>query len=310
MSRTQEKRDVDVGQEGITIKQAIETIEKKRDSTVISYVSFDNPITLDDCLALDDNLRSVLPVGYNKIHRLDLFLHSPGGFLNAAYKYVRICRQYANEFHVMVPVHAKSAATAICLGADSIVMTAVAELGPLDPIIAHPYKKEIRVPARVIQDYFNFFKRISKTTDEPIVDDDTKRILASQLDPYLIGNYESELQSSKQIARLLLEQYSMKGKSDEEISKAVERLTTYYASHSFVIDRQLAADLGIKVVKPESRYDLDKDLRVLYRIYTAFMQENRVIKLQGTRDINRNVLATAPPSTESRTLSVGSGWSH
>lgn len=299
----------EVEQRGITIKEAVENIESKRFSTLISYISFQEPITMDDCLILDDNIRSVAPE-HGKIHRLDLFLHSPGGFLNAAYKYVRICRQYANEFNVIIPVQAKSAATAICLGADNIVMTSVAELGPLDPVVQHPYKSEIRVPARVIQDYFNFLKRISSTTEQPVIDIDTKKVLAAQLDPYLIGNFESELESSKQIARLLLKEYSMKAKKEEEIEKVVEQLTTYYASHAFVIDRQMVEDLGLKVVRPESTTDLDKDLRVLYMIYRAFMQENRIVKLQGTRDINRNVTLTAPPPTESKTSpTTHSGWS-
>ncbi len=45
-------------QRGITIKEAIENVEKKRSSTLISYISFQEPITIDDCLMLDDNIRS------------------------------------------------------------------------------------------------------------------------------------------------------------------------------------------------------------------------------------------------------------
>jgi membrane-bound ClpP family serine protease len=62
---------------------------------------------------------------------------------------------------IVVPLAAKSAATVICLGAKEIVMTSFAELGPIDPIMQHPYKPEVKVPARAIKDIFEFLNRVS-----------------------------------------------------------------------------------------------------------------------------------------------------
>src|SRR3972149_4773425 len=122
---------------GITIKDAIVQVEKIRKSTVISYMASQNALVgPEDAGLLVDTIEMILPEA-RKFDRLDLFLHSPGGFLDSAYKIIRICKEYSNEFNIIVPLAAKSAATVICLGANEIVMTVFAELGPIDPIIQH-----------------------------------------------------------------------------------------------------------------------------------------------------------------------------
>lgn len=269
-----------------TIKDAIIAIENIRKSTLISYISAQGQIiTPDDCMPLVENLESLKPKE-SKIKKLDLFLHSPGGLLDAAFKYVRICQEYSDEFNVIVPLFAKSAATAICLGAKEIVMTPVSELGPLDPIIQHPYKPNVRVPARAIEDYFSFLKRISSGTEQTI-DSETKKYLNQNLDPYLIGSYESALRASEQIAEMLLNENALKGKPDVKIKETVDKLTKGLYSHSFVIDRKMATELGLNVVKAEG--ELLKAINQLFGIYAGFMQQSNIIKLQGTREINRHI---------------------
>src|SRR3990167_7117683 len=182
----------------ITIKDAVEELEKARESTVISYISDSRAIfDPDDCLMLDDNLSQLTNGGQNKIKKLDLLLQSPGGILEAAYKFFRICKDYSEEFNVIVPLSAKSAATTICLGANEVVMTTISELGPVDPIIQHPSKPEIRIPARSIKDYFDFISNTQKTNIA--IDSQTKQVLDQNLDPYLIGSYEGSLKASKEI---------------------------------------------------------------------------------------------------------------
>jgi hypothetical protein len=61
-------------------------------------------------------------------------IHSPGGLGEVAEKIVDICRSHATEdFSVIVPGKAKSAATLISLGADYLLMGYSSELGPTDP---------------------------------------------------------------------------------------------------------------------------------------------------------------------------------
>ena len=277
---------------GITIKDAIVQVEKIRKSTVISYMASQNALVgPEDAGLLVDTIEMILPDA-RKFDRLDLFLHSPGGFLDSAYKIIRICKEYSNEFNVIVPLAAKSAATAICLGANEIVMTVFAELGPIDPIIQHPYKPDVRVPARSIKDFFAFLN--SAATEKILVDPQFKTQMSSLLDPYLIGSYQTALNSSKQIAEKLLKENALKSKP-ELVDEAVKKLTEFYYSHSYVIDRNEAREIGLNVTNAEKTPHLDQAIRQLLGVYQQFMMQNSILKLIGNRELNRNIQAVQAP---------------
>lgn len=277
----------------ITIKDAVVEIEKIRNSTIISYMAAQNAlVSPEDAGMLVDTIEMILPPS-RKIEKLDLFLHSPGGFLDSAYKIVRICKEYSNEFNVIVPLAAKSAATVIALGAHEIIMTVFAELGPIDPIIQHPYKPDIRVPARSIKDFFEFLNS-TETSERILVDAQFKAQMSNLLDPYLIGSYQTALNSSKQIAEKLLSENALANKK-ELIPEAVKKLTEYYYSHSYVIDRNEAREIGLNVINSDSIPELDKSIRILLSVYQQFMMQNNVIKLMGNRDMNRNFKALPIP---------------
>ena len=68
-------------------------------------------------------------------------------------------RLFCDEFEVIVPSKAHSTATLICLGADRVVMTKQATLGPIDPGINDPpnppsidsiIRRLVKVGARVV----------------------------------------------------------------------------------------------------------------------------------------------------------------
>lgn len=277
---------------GITIKDAIIQIETIRKSTVISYMASQNALVgPEDAGMLVDSIEMVLPEA-RKFDRLDLFLHSPGGFLDSAYKIIRICKEYAKEFNVIVPLAAKSAATVICLGANEIVMTVFAELGPIDPIIQHPYKPNVRVPARSIKDFFDFLN--STETEKIPVDSQFRTQMSSLLDPYLIGSYQTALNSSKQIAEKLLKENALKA-NPGLVDGAVKKLTEFYYSHSYVIDRNEAREIGLNVTNAEQTPQLDKAVRQLLGIYQQFMMQNSILKLVGNRELNRNIQAVQVP---------------
>ena len=110
----------------------IEEHDPKRKRKVFSYMANFNDgrsqIGVSDIAPIGDILASFGTVDY-----LDLIIHSPGGDANVAEKIIQICREHSKkEFRVIIPNMAKSAATLIALGADSIVMGHCSELGPID----------------------------------------------------------------------------------------------------------------------------------------------------------------------------------
>ena len=273
----------------ITIKEAVEELEKIRNSTVISYLAdsralFDH----DDCLVLDDNLSQLTNGGQTKIPKLDLLIQSAGGILEAAYKFYRICKNYSEEFNVIVPLSAKSAATTICLGAKEIVMTSISELGPVDPIVQHPQNPNIRIPARAIKEYMDWISNPERS--DVNVAQELKDALNKTLDAYLIGSYEMAIKNSKEIITKLLSENSYTGLDAKQIKNVVYELTEKHASHSYPIDRKELEELGFKnIIKAENDPALIKAIKQLFGIYTQFMRQNNLIKLQGNRDTNRHI---------------------
>ncbi len=73
---------------------------------------------------------------------LDVLIHSPGGELSACYQVARLLSGRASAWEALVPCEATSGATLICLGSANIVMSEVAQLGPIDPqVISKRHEK-------------------------------------------------------------------------------------------------------------------------------------------------------------------------
>src|SRR5439155_5988479 len=105
----------------------------KRGTSVYPLFLRDSSIDRDTVDDVFDDLCSCLQ-GTNA--RLDVILDSSGGDIHAAYNLARLFRRFAKEeLNFIVPRWAKSAATLLVCGGDTIYMGPIAELGPLDPQI-------------------------------------------------------------------------------------------------------------------------------------------------------------------------------
>ena len=76
-----------------------------------------------------------------------LLLHSHGGYADCAYRLARLLVKKCGGFHVVIPSSAKSAATLLSLGADSIMLGLDAELGPIDAQFEDYDNEETQVSA-------------------------------------------------------------------------------------------------------------------------------------------------------------------
>lgn len=61
-----------------------------------------------------------------------LILTTHGGQADAAYRIARLIQIVSRTFRLFVPQRCKSAGTLLALGANAILMSPIAELGPLD----------------------------------------------------------------------------------------------------------------------------------------------------------------------------------
>lgn len=102
-------------------------LEKIYKKPIISFfTSFVHPVAIAD---KDADMIECILQGVDLKKGFILLLNSPGGSGLAAERIIQICCSYSkNNFDVMVPKMAKSAATMICLGANKIFMPKTAEL--------------------------------------------------------------------------------------------------------------------------------------------------------------------------------------
>lgn len=205
-----------------------------------------------------------------------LMLTTTGGSADAAYFIARyLQRKYAEgEFILYVDSICKSAGTLIALGADEIVMSDGAELGPLDVQVSkHDEVGEfasgltpsqaftaLRVEAcnifdehfRRLRYRYRFPTRIAVTAAAKVAIGLLGPIYA-QIDPMRLG----ETERSMMIAKHYGDRVSRN--TDNLKDETLSRLLVRYPSHEFVIDREEASTLFSRVRAP----DLEEILLVI-----------------------------------------------
>jgi len=170
--------------------------------------------------------RSVLP----NPDSIDVIVDSFGGDADAAYHIAKLIdSNFSGSINYIVPRFAKSAATLLVCGGNKITMGETSELGPLDPQI--PQNDGSYISAKAVQSTLELIKNHLKEKDEHGLELAT--ILASRLNPLILGQYESTIDIAKEYQKelLLLRMFSSKRK----VNAIVDRFAKGYTHHSRVI---------------------------------------------------------------------------
>lgn len=263
----------------------IKKLEELRKSKIIVYYSWD---MLDHTDA--QQFYEILDLYSPKIKNIDLFILSPGGFSDPAFKIARLCQEYTQNggrFSVLTPYYAKSAATILALGADEIVMGSSSELGPIDPQIQITDKggRKRNVPLLALRDALKFIK--DEIKENPSLTGMYWPQMES-IDVMSLGDYNREIESAEQYAIQLLQARMFK--DDETKSKnTAKNLVDFYKSHRYVIDRKEAREkleLNIVDAKPEE-WDAMWQLHKLYdTVLRAYRQEKQLaVKVIETLEV-------------------------
>ena len=214
---------------------------------------------------------------------IEILVHSPGGHANIAYKIARFLRGRSTRLNALVPLQAKSATTLLCLGADSIVMGELAELGPLDvqlgdelekgkayfsPLNEFKSMEYLRDYATEFLDFFSFllFNRgmsIKQALHEAIpAVTGIMGPLYSHVDPSKLGSYKRALSEGEEYAKRLLGAVG-----NPRAKEIVSELVWNYPVHDFVIDREEAKQLGLPIQKMEPNEET-----LLLKVVTGLME--------------------------------------
>src|SRR5690554_3123771 len=180
-------------------------LEKERNSKLLVYFTGDRrgmetQIATDVLEYFSEQLDKI-----GKVDKISLFLYTRGGDTMAAWSLVNLIRQFCNTFEVIIPSKARSSGTIISLGADNIMMTKQATLGPIDPSLNSPLNPQnpqipnnpqARIPVSVesIQGFFDLAKNELKVNNEENLKDILLN-LAGKVHPLVLGNvYRSRTQ--------------------------------------------------------------------------------------------------------------------
>lgn len=262
-------------------KQIINAIEEKRNSKVIVLLTSDRP---NLGFSISTELVSILHrhiLGIEELSRskIDLFLYSRGGHSDVPWTIVSMLREYCAKgvFSVLIPYRAHSAATLIALGADEIVMTKKAELGPIDITINNgPYnprdeKTNERLPISVedVTGYFDLLDKVGcERSEEKMRGFES---LTSKVHPMALGMVSRILEQTELVALRVLGTRS-KSFNEEKNQMIVRRLSEIY-SHSHTISRTEAVQqLGLDHIIDAESIGVSEELWSLYEEYHELFQ--------------------------------------
>ena len=218
----------------------INQIQARTGRSLICYVSGSRcVIDENDTMPFVDLLHKIPPN-----QEIDLLLHTSGGSIDAAEKLMGMMRRHvgAAKLRIVVPDFAKSAGTLMVLGADSVVMSDMSELGPIDPQ-AYFFDKW-----QPVQNYLDAYKTHAKTL-ETNPDSVAARIMLGKLDPATLKLCEAAMNRARQAAETLLRRGMFRdtGNWSWTVTKLLDK--ERWISHGQVISWEDALDpeMGLAV---------------------------------------------------------------
>ncbi|MBS1516587.1 MAG: serine protease [Bacteroidetes bacterium] len=247
---------------------AYKEIERLRNSKLLVYVTGDRQNAETnigaDIIAPFANHLDII----GGVEKISLLIYSNGGSTLAGWNLVNLIRSFCNDFEVIIPFRCQSAATLISLGANRIIMTKQATLGPIDPStngLMNPQVningQNIRVPVSV--EHVNGYLDMAKE-DANLKDVDLKEVflkLADNIHPLSLGDVYKAKSQIKMLAEKLLKYHTIEVTN---VPKVISFLCSESGSHDYTINRKEAKDeLGLNVEVPSE--ELYKNIKEIYQ---------------------------------------------
>lgn len=244
-------------------------LEKLRNGKLIVYITgdkreFPTQISQDAFDYFVNHLDKM-----NRQNKIILFLYTRGGNTLAGWSIINLIRQFCDELEIIIPSKAHSTGTLMALGANSIIMTKQATLGPIDPSVngaLNPIIKDMPIPPPynrfpVSVEAIKGFIELAK--DEVGIKDDVSLSnifikLATEVHPLVLGDVYRARAQIKMLAERLI-----KNQTDDyrKQKKIINFLTSEAGSHDYTINRREAKELGLNINIPnEEEYENIKSI--------------------------------------------------
>ena len=252
-------------------------IEQQRKSKLLVYITgtrpgYETQIANDVLPIFTEHLDKI-----GDVDKISLFLYTNGGNTLTAWSLVNLIRSFCRTFEVIIPANCFSSGTLICLGADELVMTKQAMLGPIDPSVNGPLNPSIpnvndpkaKVPVSVehVNAYIEMAKNEFGITDQTCL---TQILLnlSEKIHPLTLGQVYKSRSQIQMLAKKLL---SWQNLNEEKENAIIRFLCSESGSHDYSIRRKEAIEsLGLNVEKPTMNFyqiikaiydDISKELK-------------------------------------------------
>lgn len=283
-------------------KKLYAELAKERNSSLLVYITGDRQ-GLETQIAPDSiELFGNLLDHYQGSKKISLYLYTRGGETLSAWGLVNLLREFCAELEIIIPSKCLSSGTLICLGADTIVMTKQATLGPIDPSVNTPINPEIpggqqkmRLPISV-EDIAGFLDMAR--TDAKISGEDNLSLIFQKLTdnvhPIALGRVKRARTQIQSLARKLLIKHMKE--DDDKIKRIIDMLCTEAGSHDYMIYRtEASCSLGLNVETPSDKlYQLIKniylDIKKELELEAPYNPEIESKKNQGNYNFTRAII--------------------
>jgi hypothetical protein len=192
----------------------------------------------------------------NKVSKLDVLVHTFGGDPTAAYRLAKCIRYFADHVTFLVPEHAYSAGTLLCLSGDIILFGHNAGISPIDVSL----ETENELIELTAIDYFMSFVRDSQRIIQQVlhevgvdapgsVGSDLLCRLVDQVQAIKVGSYYRQRTLTGHYAEELIDRYMLQGKPNAQgvRNRILHQLLFSAPAHEFHVDCERAKDYGLIV---------------------------------------------------------------
>jgi hypothetical protein len=180
---------------------------------------------------------------------------------------------FCDDLEVLIPSKALSAGTLMAIGADRIIMTKQAALGPIDPSVNNPLnpRADIGGQSRQVPVSVESVRGYLTAAREELGIENSEALtsiflgLSQHIHPLVLGEIFRSRAQIRFLARKLL---PVQVKDEQQIDTIIDFLCADSGSHDYTINRREAAELGLNVEKPS------EDLyRMLRSVNLDYMEE-------------------------------------
>ncbi len=241
-------------------------LESKRQSKLLVYVTshrqgMETSIAPDVLPWFTEHLDLI-----GRADKISLILITNGGVTSTAWSLVNLIRNFCDKFEVIIPANCFSSGTLISLGADNLIMTKQATLGPIDPSTNGPFNpvmngtnQRVSVSVEFVKAYIEMAKNEFGIRSQQYMTEILLK-LSDKIHPLALGQVYRSRQQIQMLAKKLMSWQKLSKETEDRI---INFLCSESGSHDYAIRRKEARDyLGLNVESPDQ--DLYKTIKAIY----------------------------------------------